>query len=72
MRNAIRCHMLSCVVKTKSGIIVRDSLFRLLDMELAQGLTDGTAISNVDGTLFFPHVMNDCLHEALEDIYKTK
>ena len=68
----IRCHILPCVVKTNSGINVRDSLFRLMNTKLAQGLIDGPAISDINGTLFSTHVMNDCLHEALEEIYKTK
>ena len=68
----IRCHILPCVVKTNSGINVRDSLFRLMNTKLAQGLIDGPAISNINRTLFSTRVMSDCLHEALKEIYKTK
>ena len=59
-------------MNTSISIKVRSGLFRLLNLKVAKGLTDGLAISNRNGTFFSTHVMNDYLHDALEEIDKSQ
>jgi hypothetical protein len=47
-----RCHLLPCVPVTGTGLRIRESMRRLLDLKASQGLTDGPAISKENGHLF--------------------
>jgi hypothetical protein len=64
-----RCHLLPCVLETGSGLRIRDSLKRLLELKATQGLTDGPAISKENGFLFSSRAIDDSMLEVLEDLF---
>jgi hypothetical protein len=64
-----RCHLLPCVPVTGSGLKVKDSLKRLLDLKATQDLTDGPAISKENGQLFSSRAIDDSMLEVLEELF---
>jgi hypothetical protein len=64
-----RCHLLPCVPVTGSGLRIRDSLKRLLDLKSTQGFMDGPAISKENGLLFSSRAVDDALLEVLEELF---
>jgi hypothetical protein len=64
-------HLIPCVQTTGSGIDVRRSLERLLDLKEGQGLVDGPAISDASGQAYKTRDINDCFHDVLEDLFAT-
>jgi hypothetical protein len=65
-------HLVPCVPITGSGIDVRRSLERLIELKESQGFRDGPAISDVTGHLYKTRDINDCFQEVLEDLYSTQ
>jgi hypothetical protein len=55
-----------------SGIDVRRSLERLIQLKESQGFRDGPAISDVTGQLYKTGDIDDCFQEVLEDLYSTQ
>jgi hypothetical protein len=64
-----RCHLLPCVPVTGTGLRIRDSVKRLLELKANQGLTDGPAISKENGHLFSSRAIDDSMLEVLEDLF---
>ena len=64
--------MLQCVSVTGSGIGIKDSVYRLLELKASQGFTNGPTVSNTQGVVFSMEGIDDCFKEALEDIFKTR
>ena len=50
--HGIRGHMLPCVSVTGSGICIKESVYRLLELKASQGFTDGPTASNTQGVVF--------------------
>ena len=67
-----RSHLLPCSEFTNSGIRVKLSLARLRKTKAAQGFIDGPAISGINGKALYSRDIDDLLHEALEEIFRTK
>lgn len=65
------CHVLPCVILTSSGINVKDSVGRLLSLKRSQGFDDGPAISSVKGIVLLTYSVNDCLVEALCQLFES-
>ena len=68
--NNVRSHLLPSVAVTRSGVRVKDSLTRLIQLKQRQGFEEGPAVSSTQGIVLTTQAINDCLIEALEDIYK--
>jgi hypothetical protein len=66
-----RAHLLPCVPITSSGIEVKTSVSRLMDLKRAQGFIDGPAISDVFGKVLSHRSLNDSLLEVLEELFDT-
>ena len=65
-----RWHTLPCVDCTSSGIEVRASVARLMNLKLSQGFERGPAISDVYGDVFPSKILDEMLLELLEEIFK--
>jgi hypothetical protein len=66
-----RCHLLPSVLQTSSGIEVHHHLQQLIDYKQSRGNIDGPAILDLDGKVMCTRVIDDMLHECLEDILDT-
>ena len=66
-----RDHLLLCVHTTSSGVEVKVSLERLMDLKTTQGFVDGPAISDPGGRAYSTRDMSDSLIEVLEDLFDT-
>ena len=64
-----RCHLLPCVPLTGSGLKIKESRKRLLDLKASQDLTDGSAISKENGLLFTSRSIDDSMLEVLEELF---
>jgi len=63
-------HLIPCVPKTKSGITIKNILFRLINEKEKFGMRTGPAISDSKGQPFSSNEMNDMLQEALTLIFE--
>ena len=50
--HVIRGHLLPYVSVIGSGICIKDSVYRLLELKASQGFTDGPTASNTQGVVF--------------------
>jgi hypothetical protein len=66
-----RAHLLPCVPFTSSGIDVKKSVSRLMDLKRTQGYEDGPAISDERGRVLSHRALNDSLLEVLEDLFDS-
>jgi hypothetical protein len=66
-----RDHLLPSVPVTSSGIDIRSSLKRLMDLKAQKGFVDGPAISDIHGDVFTTRDMSESLVEILEDLFDT-
>jgi hypothetical protein len=64
-----RDHLLPCVPVTSSGVNVKRSLQRLMELKKSQGFVDGPAISDLGGRVYSTSDMSDSLTEVLEDLF---
>jgi hypothetical protein len=65
-------HLIPCAPTTGSGIDVRQSLERLIQLKGSQGFKDRPAISDVSGHLYKTRDIDDCFQEVLEDVFATQ
>jgi hypothetical protein len=63
-----RQHLIPCANETKSGIQVRRWLRRSIAANYAEGRVSGPAICDEQGVVLSTRVMNEMLHEMLEEI----
>ena len=63
-----RQHLIPCVNVTKSGINVRRWLRRTIAVNFSEGRVTGPAFCDEKGVVLPTRVMNDMLHEMLEEI----
>jgi hypothetical protein len=56
-----RAHLLHCVLITSSGIGVKVSVSRLMNLKRTQGFVDGPAISDMNGKVLSHRALNDSL-----------
>jgi hypothetical protein len=66
-----RSHLLLCVVKTSSGIKVREALKSLLDFKRSIGQVRWPTISDLRGKIYGSRTLNDEFLEILEDLFDT-
>jgi hypothetical protein len=66
-----RAHLIPWVPETSSGIDVRMSVSRLIDLKRSQGHTSGPAISDVRGKVFSHRVLNNAMLEILKDLFHS-
>jgi hypothetical protein len=66
-----RAHLLPCMPITSSGIDVKKSVFRLMNLKRTQGYKDGPAISDVRGKVLSHRALNDSLLKVLEDLFDS-
>ena len=66
-----RSHLLPCVVKTSSGIKVKDTLKCLLEFKRSIRQVQGPAISDLRGKIYDSRSLNDALLEILEDLFDS-
>ena len=66
-----RCHLLPCVPVTGTGLKIKESVKRLMDLKDSQGLTDGPVISKENGLLFTSRSIDDSMLEVLEELFIT-
>jgi len=64
-------HLIPCCNRTSTGINVRRTLDRLIELKRSANLTQGPAISTVDGKVLSSKTMDDILHAVLIDIFIT-
>ena len=64
-----REHLIPCVNVTKSGINVKYTIERLMNLKHHQGLTSGPAISDSNGLLLSTKELDRMMHEVLVDLY---
>jgi len=64
-------HLIPCCNRTSTGINVRRTLDRLIELKRSANLTQGPAISTVDGKVLSSKTMDDILHTVLIDIFIT-
>jgi hypothetical protein len=64
-----RCHLLPCTFATKSGIKPYLWIERLKEIKFKQGLIDGPGISDEKGRVLNSSVIDQGMHEVLEEIY---
>ena len=67
-----RAHLLPCVHRTSSGIDVRSTIERLLEVKNKMGHKDGPAISDEHGKMFNVRDLDDMLHDVLVDLFDLK
>jgi len=65
-------HKFPCVNKTLSGIDIKNTLLRALNLKNQLGSTEGPLISDINGVIISPRVLDDMIHEVLIEIYKRK
>jgi hypothetical protein len=66
-----RCHLLPCAPVTGTGIKIKESVKRLIDLKATQGLTDGPAISKENGNIFSTRAIDDAMLLTLEELFET-
>ena len=66
-----RCHLLPCTPIIGTGIKIKESVKRLIDLKAAQGVTDGPAISKENGNLFLTRAIDDAMLLTLEELFET-
>jgi len=64
-------HLIPCAPVTSSGINVAGVLDRLTRSKEELNFVDGPAISDDGGTLLSPKLIDDLIHESLEEIFVT-
>ena len=64
-----REHLIPCVNVTKSGINVKYTIERLINLKYHQGLISGPAISDSNGLLLSTKELDRMMHEVLVDLY---
>jgi hypothetical protein len=64
-----KCHLFPCVFITDSGINVKRSIERLLEVKRSQGFVEGPAISDEQGRALTTRAIDDCLQEVLQDLF---
>jgi len=62
-------HLIPCSPETSSGINIAGVLDRLLSIKVGLNFLDGPAISDDKGNLLSPKLIDDVIHEALEEIF---
>jgi len=62
-------HLIPCANLTKSGLNVRATINRLIELKETSNLRDGPAISTVEGVVLTSKMVDDILHEVLIDIF---
>ena len=67
-----REHQLPCSPITRSGINIKESIDRMVNLKESQGKISGPAISDEAGIILPSRAMDDALHEVLEDLFVTK
>jgi hypothetical protein len=67
-----RSHLFPCVNVTSSGVRVRRSVVRLLELKQRSNITQGPAITDENGALFDTKAIDDCLHEVLKEIFEER
>ena len=67
-----RDHLLPSVIETSSGVKVKMSLRRLMDLKAAQGFVDGPAVSDPRGRAYSTRDMSDSMVEVLEDLFDNE
>ena len=67
----VRCHLFPCVPQTRSGINVKTSVGRLLNLKRRQGIRfiRGYAISDMRGKPYQTRVIDEALHEILIELF---
>ena len=68
--NAYRNHKIPCINVTKSGINVKFTVQRLLDLKEKEGNMNGPAISDSKGFLLQARELDQQLHDLLMDIHE--
>ena len=66
-----REHLIPCANVTKSGINVKYTIGRLIELKSRQRLTTGPAISDNEGALISTKELDKMLHEILVEIYTS-
>jgi hypothetical protein len=66
-----RAHLLPCVPITSSGIEVKNSVRRLMELKRSQGFIDGPAISDTRGHVLSHRALNDSLLKVLKELFVT-
>jgi hypothetical protein len=64
-----RCHLLSCIPVTGSGLRIRESVKRLLGLKSTQELIDGPVILKENGLIFSFRAVDDSMLESLEELF---
>ena len=66
-----RAHLFPCVLVTSSGIEVKASIERLMNLKASQGFVTGPAISDMRGRILSHRSLNDSLLEILDDLFDS-
>ena len=64
-------HLIHCTNITKSGINVKYTIWRLIELKPYQRLITGPAISDNEGVLISTEELDKMMHEVLVEIYTT-
>jgi len=64
-------HLIPCCNRTGTGINVRGTLDRLIELKRSANLVNGPAISTVEGKVLSSKAIDDILHSVLIDIFLT-
>ena len=67
-----RSHLFPCVNVTSSGVDVRRSVLRLLNLKARSNVQEGPAITDERGVMIDSKAIDDCLHEALKEILNDR
>lgn len=67
-----RCHLLPCTYQTSSGIKPYEWIQALLKIKAEQNLSDGPAISDSKGFVLSSSVIDNLMHEILEQLFDTQ
>jgi hypothetical protein len=67
-----RARLLPCVPVTSSGINVRASVGRLIELKKVLGHVDGPSISDLNGKVLSHQALNKSLLEVLEELFDTR